>query len=860
MALEKLKASADYQSLNALVSVMDASGNFPLHLEKQAARAFMINVVNQNTVFFHSVKERQDYLIEEGYYEPKVFNQYSESFINKATEHAFGYKFRFKSLLGASKFFSSYALKTRDGTRYLERYEERVVAVALYLAMGDEAAALDYIDEIITGRYQPATPTFANAGKLKYGELVSCFITLGSDNLEDISRQWVNAAQLSKIGGGVGICITDWRATGDPIRGVLGRATGLVGWCKILESVFSKVDQLGTRPGAGIVWVNALHLDAPDLIDAKRENVDEQVRLKTLNIGLVIPDIMYFKAIQNKKVYLFSPYDVARVLGKPMSQVSLTDHYDQLAKDPTVRKTAIDAREYFQQISGIQMESGYPFVMHEDTVNRANPIAGHVSGSNLCVTGDTLLLTPDGEFPIRELVGQTVNVWNGEQWSETVVQKTGENQKIVTVKLASGKQLPCTEYHKWYPLIDKVETETRTEDLLPNSKLKWELPASYKVSEAVKTKLSNYKFEDTVIELVYEEALQDTYCVNEPLRHRAVFNGILTGNCSEILQVSEHSTYNVDGSYNHVGRDISCNLGSINVFQSIDGRAFEHTVNNSVRMCTAVSMMTHIAAVPTVAKGNDYLHAIGVGAMNLHGAMAAYDMDYGDQDSVEFTDAWFMACRFNALTASVELAREQGKVFGGFERSRYADGTALRYYFRNDYRGGMIGEKAMDVFKQHNLYIPSVDDWHALSADIQKYGMFNAYLMAVAPTGSVSYLNNATASIHPIASQIEERHEGRVYGYYPAPHMTNENRHLFKDAFQIGPYKIIDVYAAATKHTDQGASLTLFFQEEDTTTRTIDQARFYAWRKGIKTLYYVRARQESLAEDMVPVVCESCSV
>lgn len=851
--------SADYQSLNALVSVMDKDGNFPLHLERQATRSFFLNHVNQNTVFFHSVHERHKYLIEEGYYDPKVFEPYSMEFLNRIYEHAFDYKFRFKTLLGASKFFSSYALKTRDGSRYLERYEERVVACALYLAMGDEEAALDYVDQIITGRYQPATPTFANAGKKKYGELVSCFILLGGDSLKDILRQATNAGELSKIGGGVGIIITDWRPANDPIRGVLGRSTGLVGWCKILEAVFSKVDQLGTRPGAGVVWVNALHLDAPDLIEAKRENVDEMVRLKTLNVGLVVPDVMYEKAIKNQNVYLFSSYDVARVIGKPMSQISVTEHYERLANDPTVRKRAVSAREYFQQISGIQMESGYPFIMNEDTVNRANNIKGYVSGSNLCVAGETMLLTDKGEFPIDTLVGQTVNVWNGVEWSEVTVMQTGIDQPLMQVNLKSGKSLKCTPYHVWYPRVGKEDVATTAATLNRGDALIWELPATYNPTLCAQ-KLTNYKFADSVLSVEKCIGRGHTYCVSEPKRHRATFNGIVTGNCTEILQVSEHSTYKVDGSYDHVGRDISCNLGSINVFNSIDGGGFEQTVDAAVRMCTAVSIQTSIDAVPPVARGNRLLHSIGVGAMNLHGAMASYDLDYGDPDSVAFTDVWFMALRFNALLASNRLAVEHGTTFHGFEESRYADGSALRYYDRTDYRRGIMSDKVADIFKQNNLYVPSVDDWGDLKRVIMRSGLFNAYLLAVAPTGSVSYINNATASIHPIAAQIEERHEGRVYGYYPAPHLTNQNRHLFKDAFQIGYKGIIDVYAAATKHIDQGASLTMFFQEEETTTRDIDRARHYAWRKGIKTVYYVRARQESLAEDMMPVVCESCSV
>ena len=472
------------------------------------------------------------------------------------------------------------------------------------------------------------------------------------------------------------------------------------------------MDQLGQRAGAGVVWVNALHLDAPDLIECKKENIDDSVRLKMLNIGLVVPDILYHCAEKNKKVYLFSPYDVEKILGKRMSQISLTEHYHTLIHHPQVRKKSIDAREYFQNISCIQTESGYPFLMHEDIVNAANPIKGHISGSNLC---------------------------------------------------------------------------------------------------------------------------------------------------SEILQVATPSTYNEDGSYKEVGKDISCNLGSLNVYKTLASRHFEKNVENAVRMCTTVSNLSNMECVPSVKKGNEESHAIGVGAMNLHGTFGELGMEYGSPDSLIFTDVWFMALRFYALKASVQIAKETGKQFVGFSESKYATGEALRYYLENDYHDGRISSTVADILKEYDFPVPTREMWQELNKDIQTHGLYHAYLLAVAPTGNVSYVNNATSSIHPVSSHIEERHEGKVYAYYPMPHMTNENRYLFKDGYTLGYKPIIDVYAEATKHVDQGLSLTLFFQYEDTDTRTLDKARYYAWKKKIKTLYYVRMRADTIGLDIHPT-CEACSV
>src|SRR5690606_6040196 len=133
--------------------------------DREAAREYFLQHVNQNTVFFHSLREKLDYLVEKGYYEQAVLDKYSFDFVTRLDAFAYSKKFRFPTFLGAFKYYTSYTLKTFDGSRYLERFEDRVVMTALALADGDEQVAMEMVDEIISGRFQPATPTFLNAGK-----------------------------------------------------------------------------------------------------------------------------------------------------------------------------------------------------------------------------------------------------------------------------------------------------------------------------------------------------------------------------------------------------------------------------------------------------------------------------------------------------------------------------------------------------------------------------------------------------------------------------------------------------------------------------------------------------------------------
>ena len=696
----------DFHALNAMLNLYDANGQIQFDKDREAARAYFLQHVNQNTVFFHDLDERLRYLIDNEYYEAEVIDQYSREFIAELRHHAFKQKFRFPTFLGAFKFYTSYALKTFDGGRYLERFEDRVLMVALGLARGDEKLARKLVDEMLSGRFQPATPTFLNVGKRQRGEFVSCFLLRIEDNMESIGRSINSALQLSKRGGGVAFNLSNIREAGAPIKQIENQSSGIIPVMKLLEDSFSYANQLGARQGAGAVYLSAHHPDILSFLDTKRENADEKIRIKTLSLGIVIPDITFHLAKKNEPMYLFSPYDVERVYGKPFGDISITEHYYDMVDDDRIRKTRIDARQFFQTVAEIQFESGYPYILFEDTANRANPIAGRINMSNLC---------------------------------------------------------------------------------------------------------------------------------------------------SEILQVNSPSTYNADLSYEHIGDDISCNLGSMNIAMAMDSKNLGETVEVAIRGLTAVSDMSSIDSVPSIRDGNAKSHAIGLGQMNLHGYLGRERVHYGSEEGLDFTNIYFYAVLFHAIRASMTIARERGERFDGFEESKYATGEFFDKYI--DQEWAPATERVRELFEGHD--IPTQDDWRQLKADVQQYGMYNRNLQAVPPTGSISYINNSTSSIHPIASKIEIRKEGKLGRvYYPAPFLTNDNLEYFEDAYEIGYEKIIDTYAAATQHVDQGLSLTLFFKDT-ATTRDINRAQIYAWTKGIKTIYYIRLRQMALEGTEVDQ-CVSC--
>src|SRR5690606_6688985 len=281
--------------------------------------------------------------------------------------------------------------------------------------------------------------------------------------------------------------------------------------------------------------------------------------------------------------------------------------------------------------------------------------------------------------------------------------------------------------------------------------------------------------------------------------------------CSEILQPQSPSTFDEAGNYETVGQDISCNLASLNVARIMENGNVERVVDMAVRGLTAVSDLTEIKRAPTVARANAASHSIGLGQMNLAGWFGKEKMIYGDEDSLEFTSAYFSMINFYTLKTSNAIAKETGIVFEGFENSDYASGKYFERYRTVSYVPKR--DKVVEIFDRYGITVPGIEEWDALAQSVSEHGLYHSHRQAVAPTGSISYLSHSTSSITPITSLIEIRKEGKMGRvYFPAPEMTNENMEYFKDAYELGYKAIIDVYAAAQPHVDQGMSMNLFFK------------------------------------------------
>lgn len=719
MSLKNL-GDVSYFRLNNEIN-RPVNGQIPLHKDKEALRAFFLENVKPNSMAFNSITDKINYLIENDYIESEFIGKYEPAFIVKLSAEIHSQKFRFQSFMAAYKFYQQYALKTNDGESYLESIEDRVLFNALYFADGDENLASDLANEMIHQRYQPATPSFLNAGRSRRGELVSCFLIQVTDDMNSIGRSINSALQLSRIGGGVGISLSNLREAGAPIKGYAGAASGVVPVMKLFEDSFSYSNQLGQRQGAGVVYLDVFHPDILAFLSTKKENADEKVRVKTLSLGVTVPDKFYELARNNEDMYLFSPYSVEKEYGKPYNYIDITAMYDELVANPNITKTKINARELETEISKLQQESGYPYIVNVDTANRHNPIDGKIVMSNLC---------------------------------------------------------------------------------------------------------------------------------------------------SEILQVQTPSELNDAQEFVKLGTDISCNLGSTNILNMMTSPDFGRSIKAMTRALTFVTDSSSIDAVPSIKNGNQQAHTFGLGAMGLHSYLAKHHIEYGSPESVEFTNIYFMLMNYWTLVESNNIARERQETFVGFEKSKYADGSYFDKYVTGQYVPK--SDRIKELFDGH--FIPQAKDWEELRELVKKDGLYHQNRLAVAPNGSISYINDCSASIHPITQRIEERQEKKIGKiYYPANGLSTDTIPFYTSAYDMDMRKVIDVYAAATEHVDQGLSLTLFLRSElpkeiyewktenKQTTRDLSILRNYAFNKGIKSIYYIRTYTDD-GEEVGSNQCESCVI
>lgn len=364
---------------------------------------------------------------------------------------------------------------TKVDGKTVERPQHTYLRIAIALWRGDIAKVRETYAALSRRKFTHASPTIFNAG-MKNCNLASCFLVHVPDSLHDIFKVLGDCSQMSKHGGGIGLNISDIRGRGSRIGGTNGESDGIVPMLKVFDATSSYANQGGRRKGSFAVYIEPHHPDIIDFLMLRRNQGDESLRARNLFYAVWLNDLFMKRVEADADWSLMDPSECTG-----LSEV-FGDEYECLYTGYEQRGMArkiVKARDIWNSMITTQIETGLPYVLNKDAANRTNMQmnAGVIKGSNLCVSGDTKILTSSGYHKIQDLQGEQVLVWNGHEFSETVVHRTGVNQKLITVSFDNGVEIRCTPYHKFYvetgsrPVQKSRVTEVRAADLEPGDKI-----------------------------------------------------------------------------------------------------------------------------------------------------------------------------------------------------------------------------------------------------------------------------------------------------------------------------------------------------------------------------------------------------
>lgn len=634
------------------------------------------------------------------------------------------------------------------------------------------------------GFYSLATPVWCNFGN-KRGLPVSCFGSYIEDKMEAILTKAAEVGMMSKMGGGTSGYFGGLRPRGTKIS-VGGESSGAVHFMEIFDKVSEVISQGSARRGSFAAYMPIEHSDIEEFLQIRSEGHP----IQNMSIGVTVTDKFMKELVEG---------------------------------DPAKRKI-------WAKVIQKRFETGYPYIMFVDTANKNSPKVYKdkklkIKASNLCVAPWTTILTKEGELVMEENSGREVEVWNGKQWSKTKIVKTGTEQKLIRIRVIrreyddydteslTWKDLDVTEYHKFYLKDGK---EVRASELSEGDRL---------------MTFSNNKSMTFVCEVVSKteiDGLHDTYCVNEPLEHKAIFNGVLTGNCSEIQLYSDEENSFV------------CVLSSLNLLhwdEIKETDAVETMIYFLDSVCEEFIRKT---------EGSKYLEparnfaakqrALGLGVLGWHSYLQSKMIAFESMDAKMLNADIWKTIRARSDSATEKMAGEYGE--------------------------------------------PEL---------LEGYGRRNVTTLAVAPTTSSSFiLGQVSPSIEPLNSNYFVKNLAKGKFTYKNPYLkdvlkkydknnddvwksilvkggsvqhldflSKEEKDVFKTFGEISQKEIVIQASQRQKHIDQAQSLNLMVPPS-ASPKEVNSLLIEGWEMGIKTFYYQRSANpaQELARSLL--TCSSC--
>ena len=759
----------------------------------------------------------------------------------------------------------AYLMRIND--KPVERPQDMWMRVALGIHGYDIKEALETYDLMSKRFFTHATPTLFNAGTPR-PQLSSCYLLSTHDSVEGMYKTLADCAQISKYAGGIGVHIHTIRARGSHIRGTNGTSSGIIPMLRVFNNSARHINQAGKRNGSIAIYLEPWHADIEAFLDIRKNNGSEEDRCRDLFSAMWIPDLFMERVHANGDWSLMCPDTcpgLSDVVGDEFTK--LYTYYEQSGK----YRKKVKAQTIWMAIIKSQIETGTPYLCYKDAANiKSNQKnIGIIKSSNLCVAPETKILTSQGNKTIKDLVNKEVSVWNGTEWSNTTIIKTSDSSELIKITFSNNSILECTLYHKFH--IEETDSQsqsqsqsqshniikTASELQIGDKLISWMTPVHtnnifnslWEFTNELYYGNSDLNAND-IIENITVKSIErtgrvdETYCFNEPLRHMGIFNGIIAGNCSEIIEYSDDNSYAV------------CNLASISLpaFVEVDSETGTKTFNLE-RLHKVSQIITRnlnkvidrtFYPVPETRNSNLKHRPIGLGVQGLADVYAMLRYAFDSPEAAKLNRDIFETIYHGALTASVAIAKKRSELFDemdairdsykvpnpefdkvnrvSFNKNYFAltldemnaisesykvpnpesdksDKVKRACYIKNylaltldecnltTYRGAystFAGSPASQGLLQFDLWNKQPEnnwDWIALKAEIAKYGLRNSLLLAPMPTASTSQILGNTECFEPITSNIFQRQT-------LAGEFTIINKHLIADLLELDLWNI----------------------------------------------------------------------
>ena len=323
---------------------------------------------------------------------------------------------------------------------------------------------------------------------------------------------------------------------------------------------------------------------------------------------------------------------------------------------------------------------------------------------------------------------------------------------------------------------------------------------------------------------------RDTVNKANPNKHKGIIYSSnlcheIAQNTSESILIEEKQQDDIVTTKIKSGDMVTCNLNSVNLGR-VSKEELKDCIPLQIRMLDNVITLNKLPVLDAKVTSDKY-RAIGLGTSGYHHYLVNNKIVWESKEHLKEADVLFEEIAYNAIKASMELAKEKG-AYESFEGSEWQTGE---YFDKRNYNSKR---------------------WDQLKEDVKKYGIRNGYIMAVAPTGSTSNIANTTAGIDPIFKKFFVEEKKGMYVPKTAPNLNDDNFWLYKEAHYIKQDWSIKACSIRQRHIDQAQSFNLYITPE-LSAKDIFDMYINCWKMGIKTIYYIRNQSLEMDE------CTSCS-